>query len=73
MLVTQDGELVLTRGRLLEYVTRTGNLETYLTGGIYDITLEVCSLVRHFLREGVLDSWVVGVDEVLLDELVHKR
>ena len=48
-------------------------VETYLTGGIYDITLEVGSLMGYFLGEGVLDGGVVGVDEVFFNELVYER
>ena len=47
--------------------------KTYLTGGVYDVTVVVDALVVDGLVEDALDGGVVGLDEVVLDELNHER
>ena len=47
--------------------------ETYLAGGVDDVTVVVGAVDVDRLREGALDRGVVGLDEVVLDELDHER
>jgi hypothetical protein len=46
--------------------------DTYLTCGIDDITVVVNTLVADTLGGSVLDSRVVGLDELVLSELHHE-
>ena len=45
----------------------------YLAGGVDDVTVVVDTLVADGLVENTLDGGVVGLDEVILDELNHER
>lgn len=51
---------------------RAQDTNTYLTGGIDDITVVVNTLVADTLGESVLDSRVVGLDKLVLSELYHE-
>lgn len=46
--------------------------KTDLTGGVDDVTLVVYALVVDGLCEDALDGGIVGLDEVVLDELYDK-
>ena len=47
--------------------------ETYLAGGVDDVTVVVDALVVDGLVEDALDGGVVGLDKVVLDELDDER
>jgi hypothetical protein len=46
---------------------------TDLTGGVDDVAVIVDTVVVDALREGVLDCWVIRLDEMVLDELYDER
>ncbi len=50
-----------------------GDSKTYLPSGVDDVTVIVDALVVDSLVEDVLDGRVVGLDEVVLDELNNER
>ena len=56
-----------------EMVRRTSRKKTYLTGSVDDVTVVVDPLVVDGLGEDTLDGGVVGLDEVVLDELHDER
>lgn len=45
----------------------------YLASGIYDVTIIVYAVEVDGFRERALDSGIVGLDKVVLDELNHER
>lgn len=47
--------------------------KTHLTGGVDDVTVIVDALVVDGLVEDTLDGGIVGLDEVVLDELNDER
>ena len=47
--------------------------KTHLTGGVDDVTVVVDALVVDGLVEDTLDGGIVGLDEVVLDELNDER
>jgi hypothetical protein len=47
-------------------------MNRYLAGGIDDITIIVNTFIVYTLSEGVFDSRIVGVDELVLRELYHE-
>ena len=56
-----------------EMVRRTSRKKTYLTGSVDDVTVVVDPLVVDGLGEDTLDGGVVGLDEVVLNELDDER
>jgi hypothetical protein len=46
---------------------------TDLTGGVDDVAVIVDTVVVDALREGILDCWVIRLDEMVLDELYDER
>ena len=46
--------------------------KTHLTSGVDDVTVVVDALVVDGLCEDALDGGIVGLDEVVLDELYDK-
>ena len=56
-----------------EMVRRTSRKKTYLTGSVDDVTVVVDPLVVDSLGEDTLDGGVVGLDEVVLNELDDER
>ncbi len=61
--------------RRRELVVRAleARVKTHLTGSINDVTIIVDTLVVDGLVEHTLNGRVVGLDEVVLDELNDKR
>ena len=56
-----------------EMVRRTSRKKTYLAGSVDDVTVVVDPLVVDGLGEDTLDGGVVGLDEVVLNELDDER
>ena len=46
---------------------------TYLTGSVDDVALVFGAFMVDTLREGAFDGRIVGVDEVVVDELDDQR
>lgn len=55
-----------------ESVTCKTRIHPYLASGVDDITVIVNTLVTDTLGEGVFDSRVVRLDELVLCELDHE-
>ena len=61
-----------TRERRTRTHTRRA-VGTYLSGGVYDVTIIVGTVVRDGLGKGAFDGGVVGFDKGIVDELNHER
>lgn len=69
----EDGIFILSVRMMSDARTRVIRQLAYLAGRIYDVTFILDAIEVDILCECALDSWIIGFDKVVLDELNHER